>query len=339
MTNNSDVINIAGSEINCGERKNLRLKVSESFISNPTYIPLTVIKGVKPGPVLLVTAAVHGDELNGIEIVRQLIHYLSPDEISGTLICVPVVNIYGFQNSTRYLPDGHDLNRFFPGDPFQWSQGRYAYIIFNELVLKSNYIIDIHTAAAGRSNLPHIRANMAMPEVDRMARAFGTTVILDYIGTEGSLRRAATDAGVPAITLEAGETRKFEKKIAERGLLSVFNVMRELKMIDGEVNNSEYQLVIKKTSWIRADRGGILSINTRPGRVVKKGKELATNTNPFGKEVESIKAPFSGVVIGIATAPTVVPGEGVCHLFLLKEPVRKVRQKLMEIFGRKRIVF
>ncbi len=334
-----DVIRIAGSEIHRGERKNLRLKVSESFISNPTYIPLTVINGEKPGPVLLVTAAVHGDELNGIEIVRQLIHFLTPEELSGTLICVPVVNIYGFQNATRYLPDGHDLNRYFPGDPDQWSQGRYAYTVFNELVLKSDYIIDLHTASSGRSNLPHIRANMSMPQVAKIARAFGTTVILDYVGTQGSLRRAATDAGIPAITLEAGETRKFEKKIAERGLLSVFNVMRELKMLDGLVNTSDFQLVINKTSWIRANRGGILSINTRPGRVVKKSKELATNTNPFGTEVESIKAPFNGIVIGIATAPTVVPGEGICHLFLLEEPVRQVRKKLMEIFGRKRIVF
>ncbi|MFC1564133.1 succinylglutamate desuccinylase/aspartoacylase family protein [candidate division KSB1 bacterium] len=339
MNDISEAIKIAGSEIQTGERKDIRLKVSESFVSNPTFIQLTVIKGIKTGPVLLVTAAVHGDELNGIEIVRRLIHYISPDDISGTVICVPVVNIYGFQNATRYLPDGHDLNRFFPGNPDRWSQGRYAHTIFSELVLKSDFIIDLHTAAAGRSNLPHIRANMTMPDVARMAKAFGTTVVLDYIGTEGSLRRSATDAGIPAITLEAGETRKFEKKIAEKGLLSVFNVMRELKMLDGEVREPQYQIVVNRTSWVRANRGGILSFNTRPGRIVKKGKELATYTNPFGTEVESIKAPFNGVVIGVATAPTVVPGEGVCHLFKLDEPVGKVRQKLMELFGKKRIVF
>lgn len=332
-----DQIEIANKVIPPGKRKQLKLKVSESFVSFPTYIPLTVFNGSKPGPKVLITAAIHGDELNGIEIVRKLIFGLDVRDISGVLVCVPVVNIYGFQNASRYLHEGKDLNRFFPGDPDKWAQWRYAFTIFNELVTKCDYVIDLHTAAEGRVNLPHIRAKMSDPNVERIARAFGTTVIMDRDGAEGTLRRSATEYGIPTITYEAGESRKFQKKVAEKGLDGVKNVLKELGMLEGDKNQSPFQIVMKSATWIRAGKGGILSINTRPGKIVRKGREIATNTNPFGEEVESITAPFNGIVIGIATAPTVTPGQGVCHLFKLDEPVKKIREKLMMHFGKKRI--
>ena len=332
-------IEIAGTTINKGERKQLRLQVSMSFVSNPTYIPITVLNGKRKGPVVLITAAIHGDELNGIEIVRQLIYNFDMSQLAGTLLCVPVVNIFGFQNTIRYLPEDKDLNRFFPGDPSSWSQGKYAYIIYTELVEKSDYVIDLHTASEGRSNLPHIRADMSYPEVARAARAFGTTVILDNEGTLGTLRRTATEAGIPTITFEAGETRKFEKKIAAYGLQGVLNVLNELEMLPGETYTAPIQFIVKDSTWVRVDRGGILSINTRPGRLVKKNAELATNTNPFGVEVGSVRAPFNGIIIGITTTPTVIPGQGVCHISKLDEPIKSVREQLMKYFGKKRIVF
>ncbi|MFC1729118.1 succinylglutamate desuccinylase/aspartoacylase family protein [candidate division KSB1 bacterium] len=339
MIFSNNAFEIADTMVEPGERKQLRLKVSESFISNPTYIPLTVINGKSPGPKVLITAAIHGNELNGIEIVRQLIYELKYENLAGTLVCVPVVNIYGFQNASRYLPEGKDLNRFFPGDPSKWSQGLYAWIIFNELVKKCDYVIDLHTASEGRSNLPHIRGDMSNPEVSRLAHAFGTTVILDSTGVEGTLRRTATEAGIPTIVLEAGETRKFEKKKAETGLEGVLNVLRELKMLPGEIHHSPYQIIVKDTTWIRVDHGGILTLKVIPGRIVKKGKEIATNTNPFGMEVESIRTPFSGIVIGVATAPTMTPGQGICHLFKIDEPVKTIRERLYSLYGKKRIVY
>ncbi|KPK91983.1 hypothetical protein AMJ80_06975 [bacterium SM23_31] len=332
-------LEIAKTRIKRGERKQIRLQVSTSFVSNPTYIPITVLRGKKMGPVVLITAAIHGDELNGIEIARQLIYNFDMSKLSGTLICVPVVNIYGFQNTSRYLPEGKDLNRFFPGDPAQWSQGKYAYVIYTELVEKSNFVIDLHTASEGRSNLPHVRADMSHPEVERIARAFGTTVILDNKGYKGTLRRSATEAGIPTIVFEAGETRKFEKKIAAHGLQGVLNVLTELEMLPGGKYRAPIQFVVKESHWVRADHGGILSFNTRPGRLVKKNAELATNTNPFGFEVESIRAPFAGLVIGIATTPTVTPGQGICHLSKLDEPIKSVRERLMLHYGKKRVVF
>jgi len=330
---------IAGQKIKPGERKQVRLKVSESFVSANTYIPLTVLRGKSSGPRVLITAAIHGDELNGIEIVRRLIYELNYERLKGILVCVPVVNIFGFQNATRYLTDGKDLNRCFPGDPSRWSQGRYASIVYNELVKKCDFVIDLHTAAAGRVNMPHIRGDMSNPEVERLARAFGTTVIMNNKGQNGSLRRAATDDGIPTIVFEAGETRKFEKRISENGLAGVINVLRELGMLEGERIVIPYQVVINSSTWIRAGRGGILSINVKPGRIVRKGKEIATNTNPFGKEVESIKTPFNGIVIGIATAPTVTPGQGVCHLFKIEEPAKAIRERLYHYYGKKYIVF
>ena len=332
-------IEIAGTKIKRGEKKQLRLQVSTSFVANPTFIPITVFHGIKSGPVVLVTAAIHGDELNGIEIVRRLIYSIDVSQLSGTLICVPVVNIYGFQNTTRYLPEGKDLNRHFPGDNTQWSQGKYAYIIYNELAAKSNYILDLHTASEGRSNLPHVRADMSNPEVARIAHAFGTTVILDNEGYNGTLRKTATDNGIPSIVFEAGETRKFEKKIASNGLISVLNVLKELEMIPGEKYVAPIQFVVKKPHWVRADRGGILSINTRPGRIVKKNVKIATNTNPFGLEIESIRSPYNGIILGIATSPTVTPGEGICSISKIDEPVKSLREKLKAHFGVKRVVF
>ncbi len=335
----SGAIEIAGTKIARGERKQLRLQVSTSFVSRPTSIPITVLHGKKREPVVLITAAIHGDELIGIEIVRQLIYNFDMTHLAGTLICVPVVNIFGFQNTSRYLPEEKDLNRYFPCNSSNWSQGIYAHIIYNELVRKCNFIIDLHTASEGRSNLPHVRADMTISDAARIARAFGTTVILNNKGYEGTLRRSATEDGIPAIVFEAGETRKLEKKICERGLLGVLNVIRELSMIPGEKYEAPLQFEIQDSTWVRVDHGGILSINVRPGRLVRKNAEIATNTNPFGVEVESIKAPFGGIVIGIATSPTVTPGAGICHIFKLDEPVKLVRSKLMSLYGKKRIVF
>jgi len=332
-------VEIAGTAVPHGERKHLRLRVSTSFAANPTHIPITVLHGKKKGPVVLITAAIHGDELNGIEIVRLISHNLDITNLSGTLICVPVVNIYGFQNLTRYLPEGRDLNRSFPGNPEGWAQDRYAHIIFNELVLKSDYIIDLHTASEGRVNLPHVRADMSHAETAQIARAFGTTVILNSIGYEGTLRRAAVQADIPAISFEAGETRKFEKKITEKGVEGVLNILKELKMLPGKPLYNPVQFVVNEITWIRVDRGGILSINTRPGKIVKKNQEIATNTNPFGIEVERIHTPFTGVILGIANTPTVNPGQGVCHISKLEEPRKVLQKRLFDYFGIKRIVF
>ena len=323
--------NIAGTEIQRGESKEIRFKVSESYIAIPTYIPVTVIRGEKKGPKVFITAAVHGDELNGIEIVRRLIYTMEAKHLCGTLICIPVVNIFGFQNSSRYLPDGSDLNRVFPGNPKGNFAERYTYTIYEHIIRKCEYGIDLHTAAVGRSNLPHIRADIANTDVERMAKAFGTTIIKNEPGSMGSLRRAATDLKIPTILFEAGEIRKFELAVAERGLAGVLNVLSELGMVQHRRAAPPFQEIVDSSKWIRAGRGGLLSIQIRPGELIYKGDEIAFNTNPFGKEVEVIKAPFDGIVIGIATDPTVTPGQAVCHMVELDENIKGIEKILNKI--------
>jgi predicted deacylase len=323
-----DLFCIAGQSIKKGESKEIKLKVSESYTSIATYIPITVLRGVSDGPIVFITAAVHGDELNGIEIVRRIIYSIDLSSLKGTLVCLPIVNIFGFQNSSRYLPDGSDLNRFFPGNSKGNFVKKYASIIFKEIIKKCQYGIDIHTAAIGRSNLPHVRADMNFKEVKRMAVAFGTTIIKNESGAKGSLRRTATEANIPTIIFEAGEIRKFELAIAKRGFDGVLNALSELGMIEHKKVKPPYQVIVDSSKWIRANRGGLLSILVKPGNIVYKEDEIAVNTNPFGKEVEIIKSPINGIIIGIATDPTATPGQPICHMVELDDEIEKIKDSL-----------
>jgi predicted deacylase len=307
-------LEIGGVTINPGETREINLKVSEFFTATPALVPISVFRGREEGPTIVVTAAVHGDELNGVGIVRKLIYEMNHERLKGTLVCVPILNRFGFLTQSRYLPDRRDLNRFFPGKPDGVMAERICYIIFNEIIRKCNYGIDLHTAAADRTNTPHIRADMAHPEVERIARAFGEEVILDHRGVPGSLRRAAVEAGVPFILFEAGEPQKFERTLIQRGYEGVLNVLSELGMIEREIKKPQYQIVIKDTEWIRAELGGMLDMRTHPGEILYEGDEIAVITNPFGRELYTQNAPFTGLVLSVTTMPLVSPGIPLCNL-------------------------
>lgn len=312
-------LEIGGVEINPGETREINLKVSEFFTATPTLVPISIFRGREPGPTIVVTAAVHGDELNGVGIVRKLIYEMNHERLKGTLICVPILNRFGFLTQSRYLPDRRDLNRFFPGKPDGVMAERISYILFNEIVKKCDYGIDLHTAAADRTNTPHIRADMDNPEVARLARAFGEEIILDHKGVPGSLRRAAVEGGVPFILFEAGEPQKFERELINRGYEGVLNVLAELGMIEREIKKPQYQIVIKNTEWIRAEVGGMLDMRTHPGEILYEGDDIAVITNPFGRELYSQKAPFTGLVLSVTTMPLVSPGIPLCNLAKLDQ--------------------
>jgi len=307
-------LEIGGVKINPGETREINLKVSEFFTATPALVPISVFRGREDGPVIVVTAAVHGDELNGVGIVRKLIYEMNHERLKGTLVCVPILNRFGFLTQSRYLPDRRDLNRFFPGRPDGVMAERICYIIFNEIIKKCNYGIDLHTAAADRTNTPHLRADMDNPEVARLARAFGEEIILHHRGTAGSLRRAAVEAGIPFILFEAGEPQKFERDMIQRGYEGVLNVLAELGMIEREVKKPQYQIVIKDTEWIRAEVGGMLDMRTHPGEILYEGEDIAIITNPFGRELYTQKAPFTGLVLSVTTMPLVSPGIPLCNL-------------------------
>jgi predicted deacylase len=324
----SDELKIGGVVVQPGETKEIRIKLSESYGSAPVFMPVIVIRGMMPGPAVYFTAAVHGDEINGVEIVRQLSYSLDPQELRGTAICVPIVNIPGFNNRSRYLPDGRDMNRSFPGGAQGSQSARAAHLIFTEIIQKCQYGVDFHTASNGRVNMPHIRADVDNEDARRMAKAFGPNVILHGRGSRGSLRREATGAGVPTVVFEAGEAGRFERRTVRIGLEGALNVMHELRMIEWQRVEPAYQVIVKTGEWVRADRGGILNLTAEPGDLVYANDELGVISNPFGRELKGIKAPFTGLIVGITVNPLVNPGSPICHIVKLDKTLPKVEKAM-----------
>jgi predicted deacylase len=336
----NSTFSVCGIRIASGETREIYLKVSESFLSGGIQIPITVIRGKNDGPTIFVTAAIHGDEINGTDIVRRLIFDIDHDGLRGTVIAIPVVNIPGFLGQSRYLPYHRDLNRFFPGSKSGHNADRIAYRIFTEIIQKCDFGIDLHTASNGRSNLPHVRGDMSNPQVRSLARAFGATVLVDQKGVKGSLRREATEAGIPTILFEAGEIGRFSRKISLIGLRGVMNVLAEKRMwIESEVqkanagrrlNRPPFQVIVKASDWIRAPKGGILDLNVRAGDLVYEGDLIGSVLNPFGKTVTQIRAPATGIIIGVTTAPLTIPGTGVAHVARLKKTLSLVERSIKQ---------
>lgn len=326
---------IAGMKVRPGHRKDLKIRISEFYTATPVFIPVTVLHGTEPGPVLYVTAAIHGDEINGIEIVRQMRTAIDPKKLRGTVILVLIANPIAFLTMTRDLPDGRDLNRFFPGRDRGSMASHIADAIFTKIVKISDYGVDLHTAAATRTNLPHVRADMKSPVLRRLAAAFGSEVVFDMPGEEGMLRRAATQAGIPTVVFEAGEPLKFQKNIIRQGVTGLRNLLADLKMVAFERTSPAFQIVVTDYRWIRAEKGGILNLHVKPGDIIEKGDTIAVNTKPFGTEVSRLEAPYTGLVVGCTTLPMVIPGQAVCHLVALDSKY-KILKKLLR---RQRLLF
>ncbi len=338
MDSSSTIFSFSGIRVASGETREIYLKVAESFLSAAIQIPVTVIRGVRPGPTAFVMAAVHGDEINGADIVRRLIFDVEHERLSGTLIAVPVVNIPGFLAQTRYLQYHRDLNRFFPGKKDGNNAERVAHKIFTEIVQKCDFGIDLHTAASGRLNLPHVRGDMGHPKVRRLARTFGATVLVDQAGVKGSLRREATEAGVPTILFEAGETGRFSQKISMAGLRGVLQVLTEMGMWhpEDESKRPPFQVIVKGSEWIRAEKGGILDLAVKPGDLLYNGDLIGSILNPFGKTVTQIRSTCTGIVIGVTTAPLTIPGTGIIHVARLKKTLSLVERSLKKRTKRKK---
>ncbi len=303
-----------------GERLFLRLQAGESFTGVSIRLPLMVWRGQEPGPVLGITAAVHGDEINGTGAIRRLIEDPPFELKRGALILVPVVNIMGFERHSRYTPDRRDLNRTFPGSKKGSLTGRLAHLIMNEVIRRCDYLVDLHTAAVRRTNFPNVRADMDNPGCERLANAFGAEVIVNNTGPDGSLRREACRAGCPTIILEAGEVWKVEPSVQDMTLRGISHVMAELDMIDmsddSRPETSPHQMIVHSSSWVRAGNGGFLKFHVGPGETVQKNQPLATNTGLLGEEHETIVSPHHGIVLGMTTMPAVSPGDPILHIAL-----------------------
>lgn len=328
-----------GQPIEPGTSHDLKLKIGESYSGMTVKIPLHIRRAIKPGPTVFITAALHGDEINGTGAVRELLQADDIELTRGAVLLVPVLNLLAFDRHSRYLPDRRDLNRSFPGTASGSLAGRMANTIFNDLVMRCDYGIDLHTASVRRTNYPNVRCDMTNPKVRRIAEAFGSEIIVNNKGPQGALRREACDAGCPTIILEGGEVWKVEPGIVESATRGVRNVLRELDMIDGDIESPDYQVVVEQTKWIRADRGGFLQFHVKPGQVVAKGQELATNNTLLGRERAVLESPFDAVVVGMTTLPAVSPGEPVCHLGKLPKGIepsqlRRLRREEDGLEGR-----
>lgn len=321
-------LHIADREIRLGETVDLRLPISQTYASDPLGIPIRIIRAAAPGPVLAVTAAVHGDEINGTGIIHELMYARRPELLRGTLILVPVVDLFGFETHSRYMPDRRDLNRCFPGAKGGSLSRRMAWAFFNKVVRCCTYLLDLHSAARGRTNFPNVRADTSCEGCRRLAEAFGCELIVHGKGPEGGLRRAAVAAGVPAIILEAGEPLKMEPTVLEIGIRGILNVLKDLGMVAGSQVRPPYQALVNKTTWLRAKAGGLLRFHVSPGEIVGAGQPISTNYSVFGEQQNVLRAPIEGIVLGMTTMPVVKPGEPVCHLAVPEQDIQHLRSAL-----------
>jgi predicted deacylase len=308
-----------GGTVEPGERVNVRFPISETYLGDPVRLPVTIVNGPYPGPTAFLTAATHGDELNGIEVVREVAHDWDHDVLNGTLVCLPVLNVPAFLAQQRYLPIyDRDLNRSFPGSEHSTSAKRMAHRIFTNFIDPCDFGLDFHTSTRGRTNMLHARANMDDDRVARLAQAFSSNVILAGQGPSGTLRREATDADVPTITVEMGEAHRFQRGLIDRALDGVVSVLAEYGLFkESTVHWPGWRTIItdeQEKTWLRADVGGIVDMHHERGALVHEGETICSITNPFKTDSEVVEAPFTGLLVGILENPVVYPGNPLCHL-------------------------
>jgi len=312
----SESVHIAGNEIAPGERATVVIPVARRLTTGDVEVPACVINGRRTGPRLFVSAAIHGDEINGTEVVRRLLQMPLLKRLSGSLIAVPVVNVYGFVSQSRYLPDRRDLNRSFPGTATGSLAGRLANAFMTEVVNQSTHGIDLHTGSLHRTNLPQIRASLESTEVVEMARAFGTPVVLDSPLREGSLRQAADDRGIPILVYEAGEALRFDEVSIEAGLRGVLSVMRQIGMLPAQrkpaVPREPY--VARGSRWMRAPASGILVTKLKLGAQVGEGQTIGAVWDPLGEDDTPVMSSIDGVLIGRTNLPLVNEGDALFHI-------------------------
>jgi len=303
-----------GVEVMPGESQQLSWSATELFEGVPVSTPVLVVNGTLPGPTLCLTAAIHGDELNGIEMVRRVMHDLSPEKLSGAIIGVPIVNVQGFQRGSRYLPDRRDLNRYFPGNPTGSAAARIAHSFFTNVVAHCDALIDLHTGSFERANLPQIRADLRDPDVVTLTQGFGSMVILHSTPGTGTLRHAATQAGIPSVTLEAGGPVQLELNEVKHGVKGIETLINTLGMVKKIRLWGHPEPVYYRSSWVRADNGGILLSDVILGSTVRKGDVLGTITDPMSNASTELKSPYAGRVIGMARNQVVMPGFAAFHV-------------------------
>lgn len=307
---------IAGEKIARGERRQLALTVAKLYDFTDMKMPVVVQRGREDGPTLFISAAIHGDEINGLDIVRRLLKHKALDAMRGTLIAIPIVNVFGFNDKSRYLPDRRDLNRSFPGEENGSLASQIAYIFRTEIVAQSTHGIDLHTGAIHRRNLPQIRADFSFPENLRLARHFGVPVILNASPRDGSLREMVAEQKIPMLLYEAGTALRFDHQASAIGVTGILNVMHTIGMLPTPPVMADIvdPLIAQSSRWVRAPISGIFITIKRLGDHVAKGDRLGFITNPFGDHETDIISPFDGIIIGNSILPLANEGDALFHI-------------------------
>lgn len=311
----STPVTVAGVTVEPGERRNIAPTISESYLGDRTTLPMAVLNGVEQGPRVFVTAAVHGDELNGIAACRQLLDVLDATTLRGVVIIVPIVNVPGVQIGSRYLPDRRDLNRSFPGSHSGSMAARIARIVSEEVIDGSDVGIDLHTAANTRTNTPQVRFFEEDAEARRLAVVFGAPFVLASRMRPGSLRAVARERGVPVLTFEGGAPRRFDDDAIDVAVRGCLQVLRNLGLVeDVPPPTSLEPMLLNESRWLRAERGGILELQCSAGQFVHAGDPLWATVSPLGEERASVEAEEDGYIIGATTLPLVQPGQAILHI-------------------------
>lgn len=276
--------------------------------------PILVVNGATPGKTLCLTGAVHGDELNGIEMIRRVIFEIDPTKLTGTIIGVPVANIMGFRRNSRYLPDRRDWNRYFPGNTRGSSASRLAHSFFTNIIMHCDALVDLHTGSFHRTNLPQLRADLSDERVARLAQSFGVIAVLNGRGNPNSLRAAAVSAGIPAVTLEAGEPMAMQSEVVEEGVKAINTLLNKAGMYGKQQRWTRIAPVYYRSAWVRANQSGILFSKATLGQRVKVDDILGTVTDPITNARTTIKSPYTGRIIGMALDQVVLPGFAAYHI-------------------------
>lgn len=303
-------------EIAPGNSAILKIPVSQQVTGLDASLALKVLHGAKPGPCIFVSAAIHGDEIVGTAVIQRLLDHLMPDEMAGTLILAPAVNIYGFANHSRYLPDRRDLNRSFPGYEHGSLAAQLAHTFLENVIDRCSLGIDLHTAAVHRYNLPQIRIASDSPYLTELAMAFGPPIIIESPLRPGSMRALAAEREVPMLLLEAGEALRFDRFAINVGVNGVLRVLDHIGMIEiGPVlEDVDVPMRANRSTWVRAPRGGVSRRVRRSGDIVRRGDMLAVVGGLFGEDALELASPCDGVVIGHATLPVVNQGDALFHI-------------------------
>ncbi len=315
---------IAGQSIAPGSEADIAFPITTMATGTASSLGVRVIHGAKAGPAVFVSAAIHGDEIIGTAVIQRLAQSLRAEALAGTVLLVPVANIFGFITHSRYLPDRRDLNRSFPGSAGGSLAGQLAHIFYREVVGRCSLGIDIHSAAIHRYNLPQIRIAAGNRKLVELAMAFGAPVIIESPLRDGSLRDLAQKKGVDMLLMETGEALRFDRLSIETGASGVCRVLAHLGMIDADdgLNAVGIPARANRSTWVRAPRGGVTHRVRKSGDPVRKGDLLARVAGLFGEDAQDMVSPLDGIIIGHATLPVVHQGDALFHIAAIDHPER-----------------